>query len=93
MNNELSEFLNELNITKEGYYDEDIYVIPLADSDEFAKIYSILDKSDKVDLDDEFIGIDKVNSMLLYISDKYEVKLVSNFDSDDYRIEIRDLDR
>lgn len=91
--NNIETFLKELGITKDGYYDEDIYVIPLDDSDEFAKMYSILDKSDKVELDDEFIGIDKTNSMLLYISDKYEVKLVSNFDSDDYRIEIRDLDR
>ena len=45
------EFAKQLGITQEGSYVDGVYVINLEDSNEYSRVYTILDKSDLCDLD------------------------------------------
>ena len=47
----MEEFLNSIGINKRGTYsDDNSYVIDLSNDREYAKYYSILDRSDELDL-------------------------------------------
>lgn len=87
---EIEEFVKDLGIYLDGHWEESKYVIDLVDSDEYSKMYTILDNSEKVDLDeDSTLVTDKV-SELLYLSDDYDIKLVANFADDIYKIVIKE---
>ena len=45
MISDIKNILKRLEITNTGSYDNHFYVIPLEDSNEYAKIYSLLDKN------------------------------------------------
>jgi hypothetical protein len=45
MISDIKDILNRLQIENTGSYDNHFYVIPLADSNEYAKIYTKLDKN------------------------------------------------
>ena len=45
MTSDIKDILNRLQIENTGSYDNHFYVIPLADSNEYAKIYTKLDKN------------------------------------------------
>lgn len=80
------EFARKLGITQEGNYVDDVYVINLKDSNEYSKIYTILDKSDLCDLDVEEISLDVQNSLLVYLADNFDIKLQANFDTNTYSV-------
>ena len=85
----MEEFAKELGITFEGELEnENKYVVQLADSDEYSKVYTILDKSDLVDLDTSSTLVTDKVSELKYVGDVYTVKLAANFVDDIYRVVI-----
>jgi hypothetical protein len=85
---ELKEFAKKLGITVEGKMDGQKYVIELSNSDEYSRIYTLLDSSDLVDIDeDATLLTDKVGE-LLFIGNDYDVKLAGNFAQDLYRVVI-----
>lgn len=87
MENKMNEFLKSIGITQEGSYENDSkYVVELVDSNEYSKAYSILDKSDKVDLDTDLTLVSNKMSELTYLSDEYDIKLIANFADDIYKI-------
>ena len=64
------------------------YIIPLVDSDEYSRVYTLLDKSNLVDLDtDSTLVTDKV-SELQYFGEGFTVKIDANFVDDIYRVVI-----
>ena len=82
----VEEFAKQLGITQEGSYVEDVYVIPLKDSNEYSRVYTLLDKSNLCDLDGEEINLGVQNSLLVYLSDDFDIKLLANFDTDTYSV-------
>lgn len=83
---EMDEFLKSLGINEAGVYEGHKYVVELADSDTYSKAYTILSKSDKVDLDGDWTLVSQKMSELMFLSDDYDVKLIANYTDDIYRI-------
>lgn len=84
------EFLNQLGISLEGQEQDGKYVIDLGDSNSYSKIYTILDKSELVDLDVENIMMDEHTSQMLYLSDDFDVTLEANLDDGVYKLVIEE---
>lgn len=89
-------FATELGISKEGKYIDGVYVITLDNSDEYSRVYTILDKSEIAELNDEEISLDVKDSIIGYYSPEFYIKLQSDFDNDVYTVsfeEIKDEDK
>ena len=84
----MEEFAKQLGIEEPGELIGDKYVIPLMNSDEYSKVYTILDKSDLVDLDGTATLVTDKVSELKYVGDEFTVKLDANFTDDFYRVVI-----
>lgn len=84
----MEEFAKKLGIPYPGEVVNNKLIIPLVDSDEYSKMYTLLDKSDMVDLDTSATLVTEKVSELLYLSDEYDVKLVANFSDNLYKIVI-----
>ena len=83
---EMKEFVAKLGIYIEGRMDGEKYIIELSDSDEYSRMYTLLDSSDLVEIEeDATLLTDKVGE-LLFTDDMFNIKLVGNFDSDIYRL-------
>lgn len=82
----MDKFAKELGITKEGTTEDNRYVIMLDNSDEYSVIYSILDKSELVELDTFDMLVTPKTSELNYFNDEFKVKLVGNFEKDIYKV-------
>lgn len=82
----MDKFAKDLGITSDGVLEGDRYVIELLDSNEYSKVYSLLDKSDKVDLDGDLTLVSEKMSELTFLSDDYDVKLIANFMDDVYKV-------
>lgn len=85
---DVKEFAKAIGLEQDGYQDGAKYIIELVDSNEFSRVYTLLDKSELLDIqEDATLLTDKVGE-LIYLSDDYDVKLVGNFISDIYRVVI-----
>ena len=85
------EFAKQLGIQQEGNYVDGVYVIQLKDSNEYSKIYTILDKSELCDLDTEEISLDVQKSLLVYLADDFAIKLQANFDTNSYSVSFEEV--
>jgi len=85
------EFAKQLGITKEGNYVDGVYVITLDNSNEYSRIYTLLDKSNLCDLDGEEISLDVQNSLIVYLADDFDIKLKANFDNDVYSVSFEEV--
>ena len=83
----LEKFLEKLGITQVGHYTKtNTYIIDIDDSDEYGKIYSLLDKSDEIEEDEDSSTITVHNSNLVFESDNYQLTLIADFDQDTYKL-------
>lgn len=82
----MDEFVKSLGIMEPGSFEGDKYVVELADSNAYAKAFTILDKSDKVDLDGDSTLVSPKVGELLFLSDDYDIRLVANYKDDIYKI-------
>ena len=85
-------FLDSLGIKFEGQEQNGKYVIDLKDSDTYSKVYTILDKSELVDLDIESINMNEEESTMVYLSYDYDITLGANFDENEYTLTIEEAD-
>ena len=85
------EFARQLGITKEGEYVDGVYVITLKDSNEYSRVYTILDKSNLCDLDTEEINLDVQHSLMVYLADNFDIILKANFDTNDYSVSFEEV--
>ena len=85
-------YLDKLGIDKEGYWSEDrsTYIIPLADSDEFARVYTKLDNADWLLLYDGELSLREESSSLLFLNDDINFTLKSDFINNNYSLEVRE---
>ena len=84
----MEEFAKKLVIDYTGEIVNNKYIIPLTNSDEYSRIYTLLDKSDLVDLDTSSTLVTDKVSELQYFNDTFTVKLDANFVDDLYRVVI-----
>ena len=84
----MEQFAKKLGIDFPGEMHNDKYIIPLTNSDEYSKVYTILDKSDMVELDTSCTLVTDKVSELQYFNDEFVIKLDANFTDDLYRVVI-----
>ena len=90
--NEYEQFLNEVGIHDKGTLtDDDEYVIEFDDPDVQSRMFSALEKSNKIGLDvgTQKVDFSKYQFTNLYKSDSYEIELFSDFDDDEYKLTVR----
>ena len=87
----MEEFLKELGITKEPTLSDDgTLVIEIADSNEYARYYSLLERSDLVDEDETSSQLTLEASSIQYVGDEYVITLMSDFEADTYQLTIKE---
>ena len=91
----LNEFKDEvLHIEKKGYYsDNDNLVIDLADSDEYSKVFAMLEKNNDIYPEEDNQLVTEDTSSLIYASKDYNfiINLVSDWDAGRYQIIISEV--
>lgn len=99
-NNVLQNILTRLEIEETGHYDNHFYIIPISDSNEYAKIYTKLSKN-AIDTEFPTFGTNTSNSTVKITNyfeleednKKYLLFLIADFDKDEYYLKIGGLDR
>lgn len=86
------QLLNILGITG-GKKDvtEDSTIISTTDSNLYSKWYTILDRSDLVDLLSDDMLIDMNQTRLVYEGDEYSITLESDFENNVYKLTVKEL--
>jgi len=87
--------LKKLGLNKKGHYDNQFYIIPLDNSDEYAKVYTLLNKN-AVNTEYPNFGTNTNNSVVKITNyfeiDEdnvtYNIFLIADFDNDNYYIKI-----
>lgn len=87
---EIIEKLNLTNYEVENNSKDNSYIIRLKDSNDYSKVYTILDKSDGFDLDVDKILLNEDVSEFIYMCDNYDVKLIANLSEDKYKVIIEE---
>lgn len=89
----VEELLQELGLDLIGSYSDDgSYVVDLADSEEFGKVYSTLEDSELVRLLEDSTTLTEHNGSIQYeCEDLFMLTLISDFDSDIYKLVIREI--
>lgn len=89
----MEELLRNLGINEiPNKSDDGNYVIDILDSDEYARYYSKLDRSDLVEEDEDSSQMSLDSSSIQYLSndDKYTLTLLADFEGDTYSLVIRE---
>ena len=83
----MKELLKQIGITEPGYFDEDgNYVIDFDNSNEMNKAFIKLEKSNLVEENENSSVINLQVSNILYVSDRFSLNLISDFDQDQYKL-------
>jgi len=85
------ELSKKLGITKPGEQTEVGYVVNLDNSDEFAKVYTLLDNCSYCTLNTDNMLLSDSNSMFNYFTDDFVIDLVGNFDEDTYKVVFKEI--
>lgn len=87
----MENFLRKLGIEYEGEYtDDNNYFIELENDDEFAKVYSILDKTTELEEDEDASQLTTDTASIQYVNDDYTITLLSDYESDQYALICRE---
>jgi len=87
----MEEFLKKLGIYKSGEFTDDgNYVIELQDDDEYAKIYSLLDKNNNLTENEDASQLTQDNASIQYFNDDYTLTLLSDYESEQYALIVRE---
>ena len=85
------EFAKDLGITKEGYETTNgSYVIELSNSNEFSKMYTLLDKNEDAILDVETMHMSDELVEMTYMTKEFDVTLKANLKENTYMVEIKE---
>lgn len=83
---EVEQFLDSIGIEARGNSQDDAYVIDIADAADYAKIYSTLDNSSDVELDENSVNITEESADLFYDGKEYTCELIGDLKNDKYRL-------
>lgn len=88
----LEKFLKEVGITQVGHYTKsNSYVIDIENSDEYGKIYSSLDKCDKLEEDEDSSNVTIHTSNIVFESDDFQFILIADLDQDTYKLVCKEI--
>ena len=95
--NDIKNILTRLEIEATGAYDNKFYVIPIENSDEYAKVYTKLSKN-AIDTEYPAFGTNSNDSTIKITNyfeleednDKYLLFLIADFENDRYYLKIGD---
>ena len=93
--NSVKKVLTRLDIKDTGRYDNHFYIIPIKDSNEYAKMYTKLEKN-AINTEYPTFGTNSSNSTVKITNyfeleednDKYLLFLIADFDQDEYYLKI-----
>lgn len=94
-NNTVQTILNRLNIKETGRYDNHFYIIPIEDSNAYAKMYTKLEKN-AINTEYPTFGTNKSNATVKITNyfeleednNKYLLFLIADFDKEEYYLKI-----
>ena len=87
----MEEFLNEIGIQgKLNITDDNTGVLEILGSDNYGRVYSRLDKSNLVEEDEDSSQMTAETASIQYESEKYLITLLANFDTDEYKLVIKE---
>lgn len=94
-NSAIKNILIRLGITETGRYDNHFYIIPITDSNEYAKMYTKLEKN-AINTEYPTFGTNTSNSTVKITNyfeleennNKYLLFLIADFDKDEYYLKI-----
>lgn len=87
----MEEFLNEIGIQgKLNITDDNTGVLEILGSDNYGRIYSRLDKSNLVEEDEDSSQMTAETASIQYESEQYLITLLANFDTDEYKLVIKE---
>ena len=83
----MREFLDKLGIKFPGRYEDNgDYVVDIENSNDYSKVYSILDKSNEIhELEDDSV-FDVEKNTLNYEAEKYDITLQADLEGDEYKL-------
>lgn len=89
----IEQLIKKLGINKVGEYSKDnSYVIDLDSSEDFGKMYSILDRNEELEYLEDYSLLTVDNSSLLYnYNDAFQIALISDFNNDSYKIVVSEI--
>lgn len=95
--NEIKSILDRLELTATGRYENHFYIIPIENSDEYAKIYTKLSKN-AIDTEYPTFGTNTNNATIKVTNyfeleennSKYLLFLIADFQNDKYYLKIGD---
>lgn len=80
------ELSDELGIGREGVEENGTYVIELEDSDDYARVYTLLDSAENLELFTDNMLLSDSASLFTYESDDFDIDLVANLDNNIYKV-------
>lgn len=82
------EFLSSIGINIEGQIGDDAYVVDIADSNEYGKVFSKLEKADALDPleDNQVVTVQGCSLMFEAVDEPYILNLIADFDEDKYQL-------
>lgn len=88
---EFKKLADKFGIESEGTIVDDEYIIELADSDEYSRVYTLLDNSSDVDINETMSYVSESNCNLVYAGIDFDVSLIANFDDEQYYVKFGEI--
>lgn len=87
----MREFLEKLGINYPGTLSPNGNFVIELDDNTWGKVYSILDKSELVDEDEDISNLALDSGTLQYYSDDYSIALIADFDTPKYQLVCKEI--
>lgn len=87
----IEDFVKDLGIENEVEYDNGVATVILKDSNDYAKVYTLLSDSDLVDLEPESVVINQELTSLKLTNEDFEVTLSADLERDIYKLVIEEV--
>lgn len=89
----MKELLNKIGITKAGHFDNSgEYIIEFENDAEYNKAFSKLDRTELVEENPDGGAIALNTSIIVYTNDDFTLQLVSDFDNDNYKLIVKEVE-
>ncbi len=86
----MEELLKDIGINNTFTRKGNQLIYDIKNGDEYGRIYSLLDKSDLVDEDEESSMITMDNSSIQWVADEGTITLIADFNLDEYKLVVRE---
>lgn len=88
----LNALLKDLGLLNKGKEVNGKYVITAKDSNEFSRLYTLLDKYDGADLDPEGMVMSDKSLVMVYLTDDFDITLKGDLANDNYNMIITEAE-